>query len=138
MIVCLIIRTNRSLKRYKINEKADSFNFEGGTYYVRSDRVMLEKKIFGFKPILLYKEGIPEPLALENIKKVTNSETGEEDETVLIDAKSIHNLTSRELLSVLTKTSFSRIEMFIIVMLILNMMFSCGIIALITQITTGS
>ena len=134
MIVCLIIRTNRSLKRYKINEKADSFVFEGGTYYVRSDRVLLEKKLFTFKPILLYKEGIPEPLALDNIKKILNVETGEEDETVLIDAKSIHNLTSRELLSVLTKTSFSRIELFIMVMLILNIMFSCGVIALVVQL----
>lgn len=120
-LTCFILRTNRTMAYKKIKGDVDSFTFEEGKYFVVSDKVMLDKRFFGYRPILLFKEGIPEPLGLTNIKKLQEEDT---EETILIDAWSIHNLTSRELLSVLTKTSFSRIEMAILVFLILNVLIS--------------
>lgn len=122
-ITCFILRTNRTMAYKKIKSNVDAFEFEEGKYFVVSDKVMLDKRFLGYRPILLYKEGIPEPLGLTNILKKPSDDkdkANEEEETVLIDAWSIHNLTSRELLSVLTKTSFTRMEMLIIVFLILN------------------
>lgn len=122
-ITCFILRTNRTMAYKKIRSNVDSFTFEEGKYFVVSDKVMLDKRFFGYRPILLYKEGIPEPLGLTNILKAESKNKDEinpEEETILIDAFTIHNLTSRELLSVLTKTSFTRMEMVIIVFLILN------------------
>jgi len=117
---CWILRTNKTIKRKRVSNKKDSFSFEGGTYYVIKDNVLLKKSLLGFKSILFYIENYSEPLSLTNIKK----KKGKDADTVLIDAKSIHNLTSRELLSVLTKTSFSKVELLLMGLLILNLLIS--------------
>jgi len=123
MVECWILRTNKTVKKKRISNKRDSFRFEGGTYYIIKENTMLKKGLIGYKPLLLYLENFSEPLSLENVEKRKGK-----GETVLIDAKSIHNLTSRELLSVLTKTTFTRTELLLIGLIILNLLLSIAIL----------
>lgn len=118
---CLILRTNRTLKKKNVSNKKDSFEFEDGKYFVEQDKVILTKGFFGWKPCLIYKEGISVPIGFDTIQQIKNDK-GDKVDTILIDAFSVHNLTSRELLSVLTKTSFTKMETLIIVMLALNIL----------------
>lgn len=116
MIYCYIIRTNRTMALKRVHEKKDDFKFEGGTYYIKPDKIILQKMVAMHRPMLIYIENYAEPIGIGSIekKKVTG------DETILIDAKSIHNLTSRKLLSVLAGDKLTGRELFIIVLLIIN------------------
>jgi len=128
MVLCYILRKTGTLKIKKVKDKLDSFTFEQGKYFILKDRMFLLKKLIGYRPTLFYKEGISEPLKLENIVKqkikVVNEETGEEtyieDETVLINAKNIHDLTSSEMLSVLSSQNLSKVDKLLIGLIALS------------------
>lgn len=127
---CWILRTNGTIKRIRISDKKDSFDFEDGKYFVIEKHIINKKFLhFFYKPMLIYIEGFSEPLGLNNIVKkkrevqVKNKESGKmetkeiEDDTILIDAFSIHNLADRENLSVLTDTSMTKVDMIVLFML---------------------
>ena len=131
MVDCLILRTNRTLKKKRVDNKKDSFTFEKGTYYILKDRVVLIKAFIGWKPCLIYKEGLSEPLGFENII-MAKTKNGKNEDHVLIDANSIHNLTSRELLKVITDTKMSATEMLLMGLVVLNLLCTVGVIGVIS------
>ena len=131
MVDCLILRTNRTLKKKRVNNKKDRFTFEKGTYYILKDKVILIKAFIGWKPCLIYKEGLSEPLGFDNILMAKTKE-GNNADHVLIDANSIHNLTSKELLRVITDTTMSTTDMLLIGLVILNLLCTIGVIGVIS------
>lgn len=129
MISCYIMRENKTLKVKKVRTKADSFKFEHGVYYIQDDKIILYKGLIGWKPILIFKEGYSEALSFDNVIKRPKLKNGKiiEDDTVLIDATSIHNLTSRELLDVLAKTTLTKTELIMLIAIIFNLLVTLGI-----------
>jgi len=121
MVLCIMIRKNKTIKYKRINDKYDSFEFEGGRYYIRKDKILLKHKPLSrtYISTLIYIEGISEPLSLKNIeKKAEYDKDGnliKDDETILIDAKSIHNITSEKILSVLSSEKMSTKDKFILI-----------------------
>ena len=136
MIKCFILRTNNTIKKTRVRESRDVFSFEEGKYFIQSDKVMLYKGLLFFKPFLFYKEGYSEPICFDNVEKVIHKDAdGKEinDDTVLIDAQSIHNLTSKELLNVLAKVSLSKFEMLILFVVIINLLISAVVVSMVAQ-----
>lgn len=66
----IILRTNRTIGRKRIPDKKDDFIYEDGTYFIRKEKVIIDKtSVRGkLKPTLLYVEGISDPLYLDNMK----------------------------------------------------------------------
>lgn len=66
----IILRTNRTLGRRRIRNNKDDFIFEDGTYFIKKEKVIIDKtSIRGkLKPTLIYVEGVAEPLYLDNLK----------------------------------------------------------------------
>ena len=127
---CLMLRTNRTMKKKRVRNKCDDFLFEGGLYYVKREKVFLwPKGIFGtMHPHLLFLEGVAEPLYIDNFKfkeyyedvpmidpvtkkpkidPVTKKPFMERKllkglQDIFIDARAIHDMTDRKILSVLS------------------------------------
>jgi hypothetical protein len=125
-----ILRTNRTMAHKKIKDKEDDFKFEGGLYYIRKEKVFLDKSsIRGkIKPTLMYIEGIADPLYLDNLKikeyyenvpvldektkkPILDHTTGKPKiinkmvkhvEDIFIDARAIHNMTDKRILAQLS------------------------------------
>lgn len=140
MVYCYILRKSKTLKIVKKKDEINSFTFERGKYYLNEDKIFLRKRgilIKRYVPCLFYIEGISEPLALNNIQKrkvPKVDETGQietdkdgntimvDDETVLINAFNIHDMTSSDMLSVLTSTNMTKTDKLFIGLLILNLL----------------
>jgi hypothetical protein len=125
-----ILRTNRTMAHKKIKDKEDDFKFEGGLYYIRREKIFLDKSSIRGKvrSTLLYIEGIADPLYLDNLKIKEYSEnvpvidektkkqaidttTGKPKfiykvvkriEDIFIDARAIHNMTDKRILAQLS------------------------------------
>jgi hypothetical protein len=102
MINVVFIRKNRTMAVFKVREKLDDFTYEDGLYYVKPEKLILKKGRIGHKPYMFYVEGISEPISIENIFK------RQDDNAVLIDAQSIHDLTSTKILDVLSKNTLDK------------------------------
>lgn len=135
-LLCLIMRSNRTIKIKKIGLRKDSFNFEDGVYFVNADRVLLKKGFpFGHRPMLIYKEGISQPLGFNDImkrkRKIKDEETGKtseiEDDTVLIDARSLHKLASEHVLGFLTKSSTRKLITAVLIVVIFTLIVTIGV-----------
>lgn len=114
MVTCIILKKNDTIKYKKVNDKFEEFIYNEGTYYIKRDKIKLKKGIKFYKPYLLYVEGISEPLSFNNIQK------DEDDETILIDAKSIHSMTSEKILSVLSSSRMSSRDKLILFAVVFN------------------
>ena len=144
-LLCLMLRTNRTFKSKKVALSKDTFNFEGGTYYINSDRIYLMKRWFRYKPVLVFKEGISQPIGFTDIikkqvkkdviKKVKNKDGSiteitenklVDDDTVLIDARSIHRLTSDAILGFITKSKTQALITIAIIVGIINIFINIG------------
>lgn len=145
---CLILRNNRTMGRMKVKDKADDFDFEGGLYFIRREKVFLWKtSIRGkIRPTLLYIEGIADPLYLDNLsikeytkmvpeldkdkKPILDEKTGQpklikkvvrELQDIFIDARAIHNLTDRKILAVLSaQASITPTEIILMVLVVIG------------------
>ena len=143
MVRCYILRKSGTLKIQKIKDRENSFTFENGKYFILKDRMFL-KKVFlkGYVASLFYIEGISEPLKLDNIQKQKIPQIDDngnnvlddngkikmvDDETVLISAKNIHDLTSAEMLSVLTGGNLTRLDKLLLGLLALNIIITIGV-----------
>ena len=142
-LLCIIMRSNRTLKLKKVGLRKDSFNFEDGVYFINSDRVCLKKNfLFGHKPVLLYKEGISQPLGFNDIIKKQKEQTDKDgkvikdkkgnavmidDETILIDARSLHKLASEHILGFLTRSSTKKLLMAIIIISLFTLIITIGV-----------
>lgn len=128
--ICLMLRSNRTMKRKRIKDKADDFKFEGGLYFVKREKVFLWSKGLSGKqvPHLLYLEGVSEPIYIDNFRFKTYTklmpmldknnrpildEKGkplmqEKEYTtmsdIFIDSRAIHNMTDKKILDVLSAT----------------------------------
>lgn len=129
----LIIRKNRTMKSKRINNKKDEFNFEDGRYYIQPDKVIFKQVLFWAKPFLLYFEGIPIPIGIEEIKsnvdtnnkkELTAEELKNAKTEILINSRSIHDLVSTDVLSVLTKKTLSNFELLLLGLVILTFLVS--------------
>lgn len=126
-LTCYILRANRTFKKKKFNLKRDDFDFEGGKYYIDSDRIYLMKDWFRYQPVLIFKEGISQPIGFQDIKKRQIKDADGkliDDDTVLIDARSIHRLTSESILGFLTKSPTKTLLTIILVALVMNILIS--------------
>jgi hypothetical protein len=150
MIDVLVIRKNRTMRSKRISEKKDEFNFEKGRYYIQPDKVIFKKVLFWAKPFLLYFEGVPIPIGIENIHPIkidfeelqddeilTMTETDKEiyhmsymlymehrKTEIMINSQSIHDLVSTDVLSVLTKKTMSPFELVLLALVILTLLMS--------------
>lgn len=135
MIDVLVIRKNRTMKRKKVSEKADKFEFEKGHYYIQPEKVIFKKMFLFAKPFLLYFEGIPIPIGIEEIQTdvkgkmkgdLTKSDMAKADMNILINAQNIHDLVSTDVLTVLTKKTLSPFEWILLALLVLTFLVSCA------------
>lgn len=128
MVVCIMVRKNKTLKYKKVKDKYDDFVFEDGTYYIRKDKILLKKKVFSFnyRSYLLFIEGISEPITFDNIEK-----KDKEDNTVLIDARSIHKITSDKILSVLSSSRLTTRDKLLIFGLVINIAICLSIVSMV-------
>lgn len=145
-----MMRTNRTFKVVKVGLKKDNFTFEDGIYYINSDRIFLMKRWFRYKPILIFKEGVSQPIGFYDIikrkvmkmVKVIDEDTGKpktdkegneieiekeiEDDTVLIDARTLHKLASEFVLGFLTKSRAKTLLTIAIILIFINLLISIG------------
>ena len=144
---CNILRTNRTMGHIKVKDKEDDSKFEGGLYFIRKEKVYLDKKgIRGkIRPTLLYVEGIADPVYLDNFKIKEYEELVEEIgkdgkpikdafgtvkkvkkivhklEDIFIDARAIHNMTDKKILSELSaQPSITKPEIALLVLAIIT------------------
>lgn len=156
---CNIIRTNRTMGHKKVKDKCDDFKFEGGLYFVRREKIFLDKKrklIGKIKPTLLYLEGVSDPLYIDNLsikeyydeipildnnnnvlldpvtkRPLTKKQKSHKLEDIFIDSRAIHNLTDKKILDVLSATpEIGKIET--ITFLLLGLIIILGLINLFT------
>jgi hypothetical protein len=151
---CFILRTNRTMGRKYVKDKDDTFDFEGGTYFIEKEKVFIWKLNIRNKirPTLLYIEGVSQALYLDNIKikeyledvvitdkqnKIVFKEDGKTPKTekkrvkhitdIFIDARSIHNMTDKKILTDLSaQPDIKASEIIIIILLVVSI---CLIVA---------
>lgn len=143
---CIILRNNRTLGRKKIKDSDDDFIFEDGTYFVRRERVIIDKSsIRGTpRPTLIYVEGISDPIYLDNFKfkeyyedvpvkdkngnifinvatkkPITHKTLSKTLSDIFIDARAIHHMTDKKILSVLSASEDIGTKDIIILVLLL-------------------
>lgn len=142
---CMILRNNRTLGKKKVKDEKDDFIFEGGTYFIKKEKVFLNKVGWirkKIRPTLLYIEGVADPLYLDNMKikeyeedVLISDEKGntiiengkpkterkivKRLEDIFIDARAIHNMTAKKILSVLSSgEDFGTKEILMFILLI--------------------
>lgn len=143
---CMILRTNRTLGKIKVKDNQDDFKFEEGLYFIQREKVFLNKVGWirkKIRPTLLYMEGVSQPLYLDNLKikeyyedvpildekgKPIKNEDGtfktenklvKKLEDIFIDARAIHNMVAKKILSVLSASDDMEIKDYVILILLI-------------------
>lgn len=160
----IILRNNRTLGRKKLSDKSDDFIFEDGLYFIKREKIIIDKSsIRGkIKPTIFYAEGVAEPIYFDNFKIKEYKEyvhilddKGKQIldenkkpklvlkivkriEDIFIDARAIHNLTDRKILSVLSaQKDIETKDLIIMILSIIGIVITIGLYFFINSLNIG-
>ena len=123
MIRAYIVTNSKKMKTKRVSDRKDNFVFNGGTYYIKPDRVFIDKTRFGNKQGLLYVEGYSLPLMMNDF--AIDEKLG--SDTVFMDAKTVHEFTTAKSFKVLNSGEMELRDILLYVLVFVNILVTAGI-----------